>query len=197
MEVLSPRREQILAAAVRLLSEGGMAALTTKNLAQAVGVTEPALYRHFNSKLDILIAILDQFEGHMQALFEKALDRETGVLDQIQAVYTHVFRSFATRPALASVIFAEEMFRHDKRLAARVAAIMNTVEGRILALIRSAKGRTECRNDVPAKDLARVVMGSLRFLVTRWRLSDYGFDLEKEGAALWQSLRRMVAAPQN
>jgi TetR/AcrR family fatty acid metabolism transcriptional regulator len=195
METLTSRSEQIVRVAIKLLSEGGIAALTTKNLAKAVGVTEPALYRYFNSKLDILLAILDHFEKHIHTLFQKDISQDAPVLDQIQTVYNRVFRSFSAQPALASVVFSEELFRHDKRLSERVARIMDTVEGRILNLLRSKKGRAECRTDVPAKDLTRVVMGSLRFIVTRWRLSDYGFDLEKEGAAFWQSLRRMIAAP--
>lgn len=195
MEKQSPRCEQIVMAAIKLLSQGGTAALTTKNLADAVGVSEPALYRHFDSKLDILVAILDRFEAHMGDLFEEALEEEFGVLDRIQAVYTRVFRNFAAQPALASVVFAEEIFRHDKRLSRKVACIMDMVEGQILGLIRSRQGRIECRNDVPPKDLARIVMGSLRFLVTRWRLSGYAFDLEKEGMAFWRSLRLMIAGP--
>lgn len=195
MKTQIPRSEQIVRVAIKLLSEGGIAALTTKNLAKAVGVTEPALYRHFNSKLDILVAILEHFEEHMNTLFEKGINHEDAVLDQIQTVYGRVFRSFSAQTALASVVFSEELFRHDKRLAERVARIMNTVEGRILNLLSSKKGRIECRDDVPAKDLTRVVMGSLRFIVTRWRLSGYEFDLEKEGTAFWQSLRRMIAAP--
>jgi AcrR family transcriptional regulator len=184
-----------VAAAIELLSAGGIAALTIKNLARAVGVSEPALYRHFENKQGILVAILDRFEAHMGDLFEEALSQEAGVLDRIQVVYARVFRSFAAQPALASVVFAEEIFRHDKRLAERVARIMDMVEGQILGLIRSRKGRIECRNDVPPKDLARIVMGSLRFLVTRWRLSGCTFDLEKEGMAFWRSLRLMIADP--
>ncbi len=184
-----------MAAAIELLSAGGIAALTIKNLAQAVGVSEPALYRHFENKQGILVAILDRFEAHMSGLFEEALSHEAGVLDRIQLVYTRAFQNFAAQPAMASVVFAEEIFRHDKRLAERVVRIMDMVEDRILGLIRSRKGRAECRNDVPARDLARVVMGSLRFLVTRWRLSGYAFDLEKEGMAFWRSLRLMIAAP--
>jgi hypothetical protein len=141
------------------------------------------------------VAILDHFEAQLHDLFEEAMDPEAGVLDQLQAVYRHVFQGFAAQPALASVVFAEEIFRHDPRLAERVARIMDTVESRILHLIRSRKGRAECRQDVPAKDLARVVMGSLRFLVTRWRLSGHAFDLEKEGMAFWRSLRVMIAGP--
>jgi len=194
METLTERGEQIVSAAIRLLSEGGIAALTIKNLARSVGVTEPALYRHFQSKLDILVAILDRLEANMHRLFEQSMSQEKAVLDQIQMVYKRVFHSFAAQPALASVIFSEEIFRHDPRLSERVARTMDTVEGHMLTLLRSRKGRAECRHDVRAKDQARVIMGSLRFLVTRWRLSGYTFDLEKEGAAFWQSLRLMIAA---
>lgn len=195
MKTPTQRSEQIVTVAIRLLSEGGFAALTIKNLARAVGVTEPALYRHFTSKTDILVAVLEHLEKNMNELFEQTLNRQSGVLDQIQTFYNRVFRSFSANPALAAVVLSEELFRHDKRLSERVARIMDTVEARILTLLRSKQGRRECRTDVPAKDLARMVMGSLRFIVTRWRLSGYEFDLEKEGAAFWQSLRRMIAAP--
>jgi len=192
---LSLRCAQITAAAIALLSEGGTTALTIKNLAKAVGVSEPALYRHFENKQGIFLAILDRLEAHILGLFEEAVKRQAGVLDQIQAVYTGLFRSFARQPELASVIFAEELFRHDKRLAERVAQIIDTAQGRMIRLLRSRKGRSEVRNDVPAKDLALVVTGASRYLVTRWRLSGYAFDLDKEGKALSRSLRRMISAP--
>ena len=193
MEALKPRAEQIVDEAIKLLSEGGIVALTTKNLAGAVGISEPALYRYFKGKIDILVAILDRLSSNMERLFEQSMNREDSVLEQIHSVYERVFHSFAKQPALASVVFSEEMFRHDPRLSERVSRIMDTVEGHMLSLLRSKKGRAECRRDIPAEDLARVIMGSLRFLVTRWRLSGYAFDLEKEGMALWKSLRLMIS----
>ena len=191
---MTTRSEQIVDVSIEILSQGGIAALTIKSLAKNVGVTEPALYRHFESKTDILVAILKRLETNMQRLFEQSLNREDGVLDQIQIVYRRVFQNFSAEPAMAAVVFSEEMFRHDPRLAEQVSCIMDTVRGHILRLLRSQKGRAECRRDVPAKDLVRVIMGSLRFLVTRWRLSGHAFDLEKEGLAFWQSLRLMIAA---
>jgi TetR/AcrR family transcriptional regulator, fatty acid metabolism regulator protein len=195
MEALTPRGEQIVDVAIKLLSEGGISAMTTKNLAEAVGVSEPALYRHFKGKMDILVAILDRLEANMRRLFEQSLNSDECVLDQLHMAYKRMFHTFATQPAMASVVFSEEIFRHDLRLSERVTCIMDLVQGQIMRLLRSQKGRAECRRDVPAKDLTRVVMGSVRFIVTRWRLSGYGFDLEKEGLAFWHSLRRMIASP--
>ncbi len=196
VKAMTPRCEQIVDVAIELLSEGGISALTIKNLAGAVGVTEPALYRHFKCKMDILVAILNRLEANINSLFSKNMNSQDSILDQIQMIYTRVFHNFAAKPSMASVVFSEEIFRHDKRLSDHVSRIMDTVQEQILRLLRSKKGRAECRQDVPAKDLAKVIMGSSRFLVTRWRLSGYAFDLEKEGAALCKSLRLMIVAQQ-
>jgi AcrR family transcriptional regulator len=195
MEILSTRGEQIVDVAIKLLSEGGISVLTTKKLAESVGISEAALYRHFKGKLDILVAILDRLEVNMGSLFAQGLSKGDSVLDQVEMVHKRVFHNFSARPAMASVVFSEEMFRHDPRLSERVSRIMDTVQENIMRLLRSKKGREECRCDVPVKDLARIIMGALRFIVTRWRLSGHDFDLEKEGLAFWQSLRLMIAAP--
>ncbi len=197
MKPLTPRGEQIVDVAIKLLSEGGISALTTKNLAEAVGVSEPALYRHFKGKMDILVAILDRLESIMRRLFEDSLNSEECVLDQLQLAYKRMLHMFAAEPAMVSVVFSEEIFRHDSRLSERVSCIMDMVQGHVMRLMRSQKGRAECRRDVPAKDLTRVMMGSIRFIVTRWRLSGYSFDLEKEGLAFCKSLRLMIADPRN
>ncbi|WP_372846004.1 TetR/AcrR family transcriptional regulator [Pontiella sp.] len=193
MKALSPRGEQIVDAAIELLSIGGIPALTTKNLASAVGVTEPALYRHFKNKMDILEAILIQQEWMVRHRFERYAEQGGSVLDQIEEVYAGIFRGFADNPARSAVAFAEEIFRQDSHLAEHFNRIMEVAEENIIALLASEQGRKECRTDIPPKDLARMMMGSSRLLVTRWRLGNYNFDLEEQGARLWKSLRTALA----
>jgi len=193
METLSQRGEQIVDEAINLLSIGGIPALTTKNLAEAVGVTEPALYRHFKNKRDILAAILNRQERNMRREFEQSAERCDSVLDKIEQVYSGIFRSFAKNPARSAVAFSEEIFRQDSRLAEQLNRIMNTAEENILSLLASKQGKAECRTDVPPEDLTRMMMGSSRFLATRWRLGNFAFNLEEEGARLWQSLRIVLA----
>jgi AcrR family transcriptional regulator len=53
------RRASIIAAACKLFSEKGFRGTTTRELAAAVGVTEPVLYEHFNTKRDLYAAIIE------------------------------------------------------------------------------------------------------------------------------------------
>lgn len=53
------RREAIVGAAIGLFAERGFRGVTTRELASAVGVTEPVLYQHFPSKRDLYRAIIE------------------------------------------------------------------------------------------------------------------------------------------
>jgi len=48
--------------------------LTIKNLAKKIGITEPAIYRHFDSKIHILITILDLFKKNNELIFSNELN---------------------------------------------------------------------------------------------------------------------------
>jgi AcrR family transcriptional regulator len=54
------RREQLLDCAADLFARSGYARATTAELAKAAGVTEPIIYRHFNSKRDLFIALVER-----------------------------------------------------------------------------------------------------------------------------------------
>jgi AcrR family transcriptional regulator len=54
------RREQLIDVATKLFAKWGYSATTTAAIAEAAGVTEPILYRHFRSKQEMFVAIVRQ-----------------------------------------------------------------------------------------------------------------------------------------
>ena len=60
------RKAQILTEATRLFSEFGYDKVTIKILADACGITEPALYRHYASKDAIYDTVLDSIEERLK-----------------------------------------------------------------------------------------------------------------------------------
>ena len=52
------RREQLIEVATKLFARNGYEATTTAAIAFAAGVTEPILYRHFESKQELFVAIV-------------------------------------------------------------------------------------------------------------------------------------------
>lgn len=60
----SERRSAIIDVACRLFAEKGFRGTTTRELAAAVGVTEPVLYEHFKTKRDLYAAIIESKAHH-------------------------------------------------------------------------------------------------------------------------------------
>jgi AcrR family transcriptional regulator len=67
------RREQLLETAIGLFAELGYNGATTSQLAKAAGVTEPIIYRHFSSKKELFIAVIDRTGQQTIAMWEKQL----------------------------------------------------------------------------------------------------------------------------
>jgi AcrR family transcriptional regulator len=65
------RRAAIVHAAVKLFSEKGFRGTTTRELAAAVGVSEPVLYQHFATKKDLYAAIIDAKSNEIEHITER------------------------------------------------------------------------------------------------------------------------------
>ena len=71
MKKFTERQQQIVEIAIKLIADKGIQNLTTKNLAKEIGISEPAIYRHFSSKLEILKAVITNFQIKMKPALEK------------------------------------------------------------------------------------------------------------------------------
>lgn len=67
------RKEQLLDRASELFARHGYARATTAELAKAAGVTEPILYRHFDSKRDLFVALIERAGRRTIANWEQHL----------------------------------------------------------------------------------------------------------------------------
>ena len=67
------RRGEILAAARSLFLKEGVDRVTIRALCARVGVTAPALYRHFKDKREIIIAICNETFGKLLERFRQSV----------------------------------------------------------------------------------------------------------------------------
>jgi TetR/AcrR family transcriptional regulator, fatty acid metabolism regulator protein len=189
---LTPRQTEIVEAAIQLISERSIQELTIKNLSASLGVTEAALYRHFRGKMEILTAILQMFARQAEQV-RKGVEGQAGnALDRIGHIVLAHVDAFVARPPMADVVFSEEIFQNDSTLARTVHDIMKTNFDTMRLLIAKGQKQGGIRRDIPAADLAVVVVGTLRMMVTQWRLERFTTDLRARGASIWNSLRRML-----
>jgi len=189
---LSDRQQQIIDVSLELISENGIQGLTIKNLAKKIGFSESAIYRHYENKIEILVAILNYFKENTERIFVSELKSDEDTITKIQNLFINQFRIFTKSPSFLAVIFSEELFRNETILSERVAEIMNNNLDTLTQIIRVGQKKDELRNDIEASHLALVVMGALRLFVKKWQISNHSFDLRKEGLKITQSISVII-----
>ena len=191
MKDLSKRQKEIIDTSIMLISKGGIQELTIKKIADEIGISEPAIYRHFNCKVDILLSILSYFEDFTGKIADDILSEKFAGLLFIEKFFSKLMEEFIKNPALTRVIFSEEIFQNDRRLSAKVYEIMQNHKKRILGIIREGQNRGEIRKDLPGEHIVMIIMGSFRLLITGWRMSDFTFPLDEKGQELIVSINKL------
>lgn len=186
------RQQEIINAAIQIIARQGFQELTTKQIAETVGVSEAALYRHFDSKTDLIHKILEYFQSLAHEAMGTIHTDISDPMEQVKAFMMNRYKLFMENPDLAKVMFSEEIFQNDRSLAEHNLTIMHIHRDQLLKSIRNAQEKQEIRTDVEAIQLFRIVVGSMRLLVTQWQLCGYEFNLQDEGEKLWQSIYKLI-----
>jgi len=186
------RQIEIIEAATKLVGDKGIQNLTTKNLAAEMGFTEPALYRHFKGKTEILVSVLNYFREGLQKGIQEIVQADSTGIKKLEEIMQLQFQTFTDNPAIVMVIFAETSFQYEQALSDAVLKIMNQKKMMIEMIISIGQKDGSIRKDIDAAYLASFFMGSMRFTILRWRLNNYNFSLIHEGEKLWDAGDKMM-----
>lgn len=111
---ITERQQEIINISLALITESGIQSLTIKNLAKRIGFAESAIYRHYENKIQILLAILDLFKRNTEQLFSNQLNSNENALVRIEKLFVTHFRKFTNTPSLVAVIFFGRNFQKRK-----------------------------------------------------------------------------------
>jgi len=186
------RQKDIINAATELIGERGVQRLTTKSLAAKIGFSEPALYRHFKDKNEILRSILLHFKGEMGQGLKNIVFSDLTSMEKLKKIISFQFGFFIKFPAVIMVIFSETSFQDNKSLSKTVKTILDDKRNIIHDIIKSGQKEGSIRKDLDYTQITNIVMGSMRVTVLNWRLNEYSFDLQEEAKNLIFTIEKIL-----
>lgn len=134
------RRAALLDSACTVFSRGSYRGTTTAELAAAAGVSEPILYRHFESKRALYLACLEETWEAVRALWERAVAAEPDPGLWISAMGRAFLESEAERPVISNLwvqALAESV--EDDVIAAFMRAHLREVHADVAGVVRRAQ----------------------------------------------------------
>jgi len=189
--MFSKRQQQIIETAIKIIAKNGIQNLTTKNLANEIGISEPALYRHFNNKREILEGIIKYFKIMMNPAFDKMEEAEKPI-QQIEIFVVTLLKILNSNCDCARVIFSESNFQNEEVLINSINIMMNKSQQKLIAIIAKGQELKEIQAGVSSLNISRIIIGSIRFIVVQWTMSGMIFNLETEGKQFWSDLRKII-----
>lgn len=134
------RRAALLDCACRVFSDGSYRGSTTAEIAREAGVTEPILYRHFESKRDLYLACFEESWTRVRALWEEAVAAEPEPALWVGAMGQAFLESQEHRGVVSNLwIQAFSESAEDPEIRRYVRKHMREVHGYVADVIRRAQ----------------------------------------------------------
>ena len=157
------RREQIADAALRIIAVEGLGKFTTAAIAKAVGLTDGAIFRHFDSKEDIVQAAVERVEA---VLFADFPPKHRDPIERLGLFFRNRVRAVTGLPGVAHLMFSDQL----AQAAGPVGAVkVREMQARTLDFLRAcldeAAAKRRLREDADVDDLLVLVRGALLALL--------------------------------
>jgi len=189
---MTERQIEILHETKELIGEKGIQNFTIKNLASKMSFSEPAIYRHFKDKTQILTSLLKYNSEIINTQVDQILDSKENTLTKFQKILNFKLSHIERNPSIVMIVFAENAYQNCERLSEIVAKIMKRRTERMIKLLKEGQKNKEIRNDVNTEQLAKIIQGGIRETILSWKLSGFKTSLSQEGEKLWITIQKLI-----
>lgn len=184
------RQTMIIDEAIKIIHSGGYESLSIREIAKQVKISEPAIYRHFLNKEDIILGILNRMLE-----FDKLLNKNIAVAksakQKIRQFVLFHFEFLEKNPEMTSVLFSEEMYNQSDILKKKLVFIIQKRKQLLKVILDDAKSSGELI-DVDNFELLSIILGTIRIIVMEWRLSNFSFQLTDRGKNMLKILDKLI-----
>lgn len=187
------RKEEIVQATLRVVAERGSSAVTIAAIAEAAGMSEANIYRHFSGKGDIFRALADFIGTNLMARAAALAAGSGRPAAKLKVVFFNHISLISENPGMPRFIFSEEVHLRDKELAREMAVRMGSYVESIAGIIAAGVVEGDFREEIAPRETAMTLLGMISFTALRWSISNYAFDIKREAEGMWGNFLRMVA----
>ena len=185
----SPRRQQILEALALELENRPGARITTARLAEVVGVSEAALYRHFPSKAKMFEALIEFAEESVFGLANRILVEEGDATRRCERILTMLLTFSDRNPGITRVLLGEALLGEHERLRARVSQFFDRFETQLKQVLREGELVSELGLRASVAAIANLLMAVVEGRMAQFSRSGFEHSPIESWEQQWQALQ--------
>lgn len=178
-DYLLHRRDRLLITAIEIIDEIGIQGLSTREIAKRQGVSEATLFRHYKSKNELLLAVLDYFSQFDGDIFCSTKLKKHTPKEAIYYFIGATVEYYENYPAITSIMQLMDVLRYETDLSDKVNEIYKRRIAIFKQLIMEAQLSGEICPEIDSENLSVMISGFCREICLKWRLEDRKFSLKQ------------------
>jgi AcrR family transcriptional regulator len=185
---LSSRQMEILISTVRLIKEGGLNNVTVKNIAKKTHITDGAIYKHFESKEEILVRTMEMARSDILNVTYYAREKSRSAVEALENIYRDQAAFFEKNPAYVIILLFETSVMDFKVLKLILSNINKEIKKFVNDIIREGQKNATIRSDISSEQLSFMYISLLHNCINQWYLEDGKKDISKQCMKMWNTL---------
>lgn len=192
------RQLALVAAALQLAAQKSPAQITTGALAAAVGITQGAVFKHFESKEAIWLAVMQwvhaELMTQLQAAAQAPLDQGQ-TLAAMRAVFMAHVQFVQAQPGVPRLVFQELQHPQPSPLKASVQQLMVNYRQLVHGLLLQAQARKQLAKNMDLNAATVLFVGAIQGLVMQALMAGHLSDIAEQATTVYDIYEQGLVQP--
>ncbi len=167
------RRDHILQVLAQMLQENPGGRITTATLADKVGVSEAALYRHFPSKARMFEGLINFVDATLFSRINRIITEEGSILRQCEKILFLILTFAEKNPGITRVLNGDILTGEPERLRAQVSQIFERLETQLKQQLREAEIKEGLRTHQTVTATANLLLAFTEGKISQYVRTDF------------------------
>lgn len=179
------KKEGILRALAQMLENHPGGRITTASLAEEVGVSEAALYRHFPSKARMFEGLIDFMEETLFTRITRIMGEGSTALVQCEKILFLVLTFAEKNPGISRVLNGDALVGETDRLRDRASQVYNRLDTQLKQIFREAELKEGVRTRMSPAVTSNLLLTFVEGKISQFVRSDFQQKPTEQWSEQW------------
>ncbi len=185
---VNERKEEVYSAITQIIAEKGLSEVSTTEVAKKLGVTQPAIYKYFKSKDEMILYYLNYIEHQLNKILERASSKTT-VEEQLKSICEDYLSFIEKTRIIPRIIFSDVIYLGHPSKKERLKQIVDNYEDGVKEIIKKGIEKGVIKN-IDEEILVRFLIGCIFSMVLDWMLNNMSYSLSNKADLLFDTFKK-------
>ena len=182
------KRQQILASMVSMLEKTPGARITTARLADELGMSETAIYRHFPSKAKIFESLIEQIEDTLFKRLNDLRREASNAMEYCDKALSVILLFSESNPGMSRILSGDALTGEAERLRVKALELNHRLEMLLSNAISDAEKNEGIVSNMPAPTAANLIFSTIEGRISQFVRSGFTRMPTTHWPIQWQHL---------